>query len=154
MSTRTIGYGTTAIFLVVALSLGGCPTPTRNNGVVRSADLTAMPSMECVREVIASTPGVADVQYRNLGGTDHIFRYDGGQGSHLAATLRLLWKADGTVNFRHYLLDYSSPPQADIDVTRPVMQHIEQAIATKCGIPSLPSQIQEECHGVDCGPLS
>jgi hypothetical protein len=143
------------VLMLLSLVLGTAACPLfPKPGVTRSAQLTSMPSLECVRAAILSTPGVHDVRleqveiYEPTMSTNYYFIYRGTQGSLVAATLYVSASPEGGV-----LLGQTSPSgasQEQIDATRPVMQRIEDSLATDCGLASLPSRIREQCLGVRC----
>jgi len=135
----------------LALSVAGCDA---SYGVSRTARLDSLPPLTCVQRAIETSPGVAFVQEVTSGAV-YTFTYSGTEGSHIRGALQLIMRDSGDVSFsqsRVMLGNY--PPQQDIDATRPVMQRIEEALASKCSIAQLPAQIKEQCSGVTCPPLT
>jgi hypothetical protein len=151
-------------FLVVCLTVAllGCDTV---HGVQRVATLEAFPSIDCVRTVLDSTPGITKIDYGETDGgaaitlsglkpegPTHTFSYAGSESSHIKGHLQIRQDHRGIVSFDQTLLWLNgTPPQEDIDATRPVMRSIEQRLARDCGIHELPSRIMESCSGVRCG---
>lgn len=150
---------TIAIFLTLLLC--GCDPIY---GVRRSASLDEMPTLECVHQAIASTPGIAQVRYRQDTGGRPLtlsgiqapdqtssFTYVGGQGSHIWGTLQLTRNYRGEVAFQQTQLSMGEPPpQEDIDATRPLMQLIERKLESECGLVQLKTDVSESCIGVKC----
>ena len=125
-------------------------------GVYRTARLDSLPPLKCVSRAIETSPGVAFVRYENSTSEPvvHTFTYRGIEGSHIGGALQLIISSDRDVSFSHSLMMLNkNPPQQDIDATRPVMQHIEEALASQCGATQLPAEIEEQCRGVACPPL-
>jgi hypothetical protein len=135
----------------LALSIAGCDA---SYGVSRTARLVSLPPLTCVQRAIETCPGVAFVQ-EDTSGAVYTFSYSGTDGSHIRGALQLIMRNSRDVSFSQSLLMLNIyPPQRDIDATRPVMQHIEEALASQCGIVQLPAQIEEQCSGVECRPLT
>ena len=154
MSGFPIGRRLRAL-LAMTWPLAGCDI---GYGIVREARLESAPPLECVNRVIEGAPGVTSVQ--NLGTTQgssysvSSIGYSGTKESHIFGTLQVyIYDSYALFNQSHVRLNIV-PPQAEIDATRPVMQYIEDATATECGLPSLPSRVEEECFGVACPPLA
>lgn len=145
--------------IIAAVAMSGCDS---SYGLTRTAEIQSMPSSDCVLHAIESAPGVTGVQRqkpedsRSLLGPVHSvsnFTYHGSEGSHIRGALQLIERDNGEMHLTQSLVAINvAPPQDEIDATRPVMQHIEQTIASECGIPSLPSFIRENCRGVNCSP--
>jgi hypothetical protein len=135
----------------LALTVAGCDS---SYGVNRTARLDSLPSLTCVHRAIETSPGVAFVQ-QNSSEDVYTFTYGGTEGSHIRGALQLIMRNSRDVSFSQSLMMLGIyPPQQDIDATRPVMQRIEEALASKCGIAQLPAQIKEQCSGVTCPPLT
>jgi hypothetical protein len=43
-----------------------------------------------------------------------------------------------------------APPQAEIDVVRPIMRQLERRLEAECGLRDLSVNIKEWCSGVKC----
>ena len=131
-------------------------------GVRRQAFVPNVPSSACVIQSLKSTPGVTNVRYeaRTVGGrtltltglkppdTFHDYFYDiqGHSGN-------LYFSEDykGRVEFiQGYLRLNKTPPQAEIDIIRPVMRQLESRLEVECGLPDLAVNIKEMCFGVKC----
>jgi hypothetical protein len=107
-----------------------------------------------VQRAIETSPGVAFVEEDSSGAVS-TFTYSGTEGSHIRGAIQLIMRDSGDVSFSQSLMMLGIyPPQQDIDATRPVMQRIEEALASKCGIAQLHAQIKEQCSGVTCPPLT
>jgi hypothetical protein len=53
--------------------------------------------------------------------------------------------------FEHTFLSINQvPPQEDIDHIRPIMDRVESAVETSCGLSGFSMSIVEECSGVTC----
>lgn len=152
------------IFLGLVVFLLGCDTVY---GVRRYATLDTFPPLDCVRTVLNSTPEIRKVEYReDEGGTaltlsgpkpegpTFSFLYTGSEGSHIHGALQVHQDHRRIVSFRQTLLYINgTPPQEDVDATRPVMHRLEIVLAEKCGIPELPTRVAESCSDVQCGSL-
>jgi len=152
------------IIAMLSLGIAGCDFV---NGVLRTAPLDTFPSLDCVRTVVASAPGIVDVKYQqDEGGTaimlsglkpegpTHTFLYAGTETSQILGTLQIHQDPRGYISFHQGLMELNSvPPQSSIDASRPVMRWIEQDLASNCGLPELPRRIKESCQRVRCGPL-
>ena len=46
-----------------------------------------------------------------------------------------------------------SPPQGEINATRPVMSKVEHALETQCSLVGLALHVTEQCWKEDCGPM-
>jgi hypothetical protein len=133
-------------------------------GVKRRAELAQAPSFDCVRSVIASTPGIERVEYRawegsrplTLSGLEradriHTFVY---RGDGVSGAVQFVIDYKGEVRFSDtLLLLHEKPSQTDIDRTRPVMQAIEAGLEARCNLGGLVSSIREFCRGVECPEL-
>jgi hypothetical protein len=136
-------------------------------GVSRGGAIDSMPSLDCVRKVVLSAPGVTSIEYRQTEGRRpiswsgieaadavHTFLYKGAAGSHVMGVLQIISSYNGKVQFSQHLLAINvAPSQADIDATRPVMRCIEKALGSQCGLSALSSQVTEWCRGVQCSPM-
>ncbi|HWY61760.1 MAG TPA: hypothetical protein VNW15_07650 [Rhizomicrobium sp.] len=149
---------------LLALGLAGCDTA---NGVRRSADLDSFPSLDCVRTVVSSAPGVVKSEYRqDEGGTaitlsglkpegpTHTITYVGTEESQIWGALQIHQDVRGGISFWQSLIEINAvPPQKAIDASRPVMRQIEFDLASKCGLPELPARVKEWCQRVQCSSL-
>ena len=148
--------------LLLSAALAGCDTLY---GVRRQAQITSLPSIDCVKGVLTATPGILAVEEVTYSGgaaitlsglkepatISHSFIYRGSQASHIGGMLQLTQDHRGYMSFVHSRQNLNSrPAQAEIDATRPVMRVIEQRVAIECGVPNLPTQIREICIGVQC----
>lgn len=145
----------------ITAALSGCDFVY---GVNRSAQLDALPSLDCVRQAIQSTPGIETVDERSgttfreltfsgLHPPDPIyyFNYRGPEARHIRGVVQLTTNWRGYVDFTDYNMRMNEkPPQAEIDATRPVMREIERRLSDHCGVTKLQSPIHEWCHGVKC----
>jgi hypothetical protein len=145
--------------LICTVLLSGCDI---FYGVYREAPLSSRPNLDCVRDAIEKTPGVAEVQYRHHeGGTTLTFKspasiadsylYRGPVGSHVLGALQIHWNYPGNVVFTDTLQDINrKPPQEDVDHSRPVMKLVEQRLESECEMSGLTSKVKETCLGVQC----
>jgi hypothetical protein len=145
--------------LIAAALLSGCDI---FYGVYRAAPLSSRPNLDCVKDVIEKTPGVAEVHYRHdEGGTTLTFKspasiadsyfFRGPAGSHVLGTLQIGWNYPDQVVFTDTLRDLDrKPPQEDVDRSRPVMKLVEQRLESECGMSGLASKVKETCLGVQC----
>jgi hypothetical protein len=108
-----------------------------------------------VHQAIEASPGVAFVRYDATSEAVYTFTYGGTEESHIRGALQLIMRNSRDDSLSQPLMMLGIyPPQQDIDATRPVMQHIEAALASQCGIVQLPARIEEQCSGVTCSPLT
>jgi hypothetical protein len=143
------------VLAAISAVVAGCDA---SYGVSRTAKLDSLPPPLCVQQVIKASPGVVFVRYDHpqdhddLFGSTYTFTYAGAEGSHIRGALQIHDSLD--VSFSHSLMMIGVyPPQEDVDATRPVMRHIEDALASQCGMTQLPERIEEECSGVECDPF-
>lgn len=154
--------------LPLTLLLAGCPGIYGDfvYGFRRDADLETMPSVACVREAIRSTAGVATIDFRQSTGSRPLtwsgvqaanevynFSFGGPPGSHIGGALQITRNYKSEIRFEESALSMGGPPlREQLDATRPVMESIENTLATHCGLSTLPGQIRESCIGMDCKP--
>jgi hypothetical protein len=152
--------------LAVSVGVSGCDVLS---GVDREAVLDSPPPQDCIRQVIQSTPGVDAVRFidgpsdRNELSIDGIhpvpttwtFAFNGNSRGPVLGIVQFVLQYDGPVRFAN--TDWrinSTPPQAEIDATRPVMRGIELKLEADCGVTGLESRVKESCTGgVLCPPL-
>jgi hypothetical protein len=138
------------------------------SGVIREARLLTPLAPECVQRVIAGTPGITTLDHHHdefgqvttvsgrTGPQDVIdnYSYRGDESSHVVGVFKLSRHFDGRVEISDALTSLTgSPPQADIDASRPVMVSLESAIESRCGARNLSKRIKERCEGVMCRAL-
>jgi hypothetical protein len=146
-----------------ALALGGCDFMW---GVGRSAELHSLPDIKCVDNVIRAAPGVEDVRYELiqprpinvLGPRNDVdiyeFIYRGASGK-ISGALSISRDSKGRVYFGQSHHEINRVPDPDvIAATRPVMRHIELALAQECGLVELPGSVKEGCDRVACPTLT
>src|SRR5258708_32235188 len=141
------------------LVLCGCDTLY---GVDRRATLDSLPSLDCVRAVVSSTPGVATVRYDEHPGGKlltlsglkpeepyYSFLYRGADLSHITGALEFHKDPNGAVQFSNSLQGINEIPTPEfVDASHPVMLEIERRLAERCGIKELPSRVTENCNQV------
>jgi hypothetical protein len=115
----------------------------------------------CVRQAIETTPGIVDVTARHFKSTAYglsgqrvtvydDFLFAGSASSNVRGVVRLI---DNDPAYAPDQLELSllesnrTPPQAVIDASRAAMKAIEHRVEVDCGIASLTTRINEECHG-------
>ena len=153
-----------ASILLPAMVLAACDTI---NGVERTASLSEMPSLQCVAKVVREMPKIANVDMRNAEGSRpltltgikapdqvYYFIYRGAEGSHIWADTHVTKRYDGSATFtQDNVRINATPPQEEIDASRPVMRDVEVALERQCVVSPLPLVIHERCVGVRCDPL-
>lgn len=134
------------------------------SGVTRhSNDIGSIPvdAYQCVADVIGNMEDVVLVRYTVEKGSrpltltgiqdpdvvhSYWYRYNG-----IGSGIQLIKKYHGGVEYyQSHIYINRIPPQADIDVIRPVMVRIENAIADQCGITILTTRVTERCSNVRC----
>jgi len=154
--------------LPLMLLLAGCPGIYGDSvyGFRRNANLETMPSVDCVRESVRSTSGVATVDFQQSTGSrpltwsgvqaaDEVynFSFGGPPGSHIGGALQITRNYKSEIRFEESGLSMGGPPPREqLDATRPIMESIESALAARCGLSTLPVQIRETCVSIDCKP--
>jgi hypothetical protein len=146
-------------FLPLMLLLTGCPGVYGDYvyGVSRSANLEKVPSMDCVRESIASAPGVVSVKFNESTGGRPLtwsgikapnkiynFIFSGSAGSDISGTLQITKNYKSQVLLDETLIAMGGPPPPEeLNATLPVMKNIERNLAIQCGLSNLPSKIAQ-----------
>ena len=147
-----------AMIALIALVAAGCDFVF---GVNRTALLDRLPTLDCVESAIRSADGVDTVEYRYDEGSRpititgikpphdlHYFTYRVGEAR---ATLLVKENYKGEVELSQHLIDINrSPPQGHIDLVRPVMIEVENALERSCQLEGLPQSVDEWCRGVTC----
>ena len=144
----------------LAMVVSGCDTIY---GVTREAGLEADIQLDCVRRVVASTPGITNLDYdasHDGKGLFHPtpwvynFSFAGTPESNIIGILQIYKEYDGKLSYHDALVMINRKPlQRWIDATRPVMREIEDQLASRCGATGLPDDVKETCQGVVCRPL-
>ena len=132
-------------------------------GVMRDAPIDTELSLDCVRQVVETTPGIEKVSYEARHDGKGLFHpepwaynyfYSGTPESHIVGNLQIKKEYDARLSYHDTLLAINQkPPQAGIDATRPVMKAMEARLAAQCGITELPARVKETCQGVICAPM-
>jgi hypothetical protein len=161
------------VIAAVGLSVAGCPLPPFD-GLSRTASLKSMPSVDCVGRIIESTPDTVSVTHKKTEWEEnglnpvihtlHTFVYRGAERSHINGTLHIsakrrdirlnegLYVSGRDSDVVLYQTSHGGASQEDIDATRPVMQNIEHALASECGMASLAANVEEKCGDFQCVP--
>jgi hypothetical protein len=152
-----------ALLATAGLTLTACDTMY---GVRREEALKELPDLKCVERVVRAAPGVREVHlWSSQGGRpltlsgiqqadeEFTFFYTANEPK-IQGALQLIRHYTGKVEFSqtHLLINRPADPVV-IANTRPVMREIEIAMSRECGIPELPGNIKETCHGVECPPM-
>ena len=162
---RTSRLLSLAAWAAAGLVLGGCDTL---NGVWRTAHLDEMPPADCVAGVLATQPGIGNIERRT--GVPHEYLTMQGWVTPLGLEENFVYRAtDGAMlaflimgpgtDSRTYFEQYMGamgrlPSQRSVDAARPVMASIERRVGAECGHPELPTAIVERCtKGLACGPI-
>ncbi|MFO0555511.1 MAG: hypothetical protein U0271_44450 [Polyangiaceae bacterium] len=120
-------------------------------GVTRYAELEVPLTPECVRRGLEQAGGVSDIRYHapDYSSTYHRFDYRvAGLDNSLLFEHRFGYGA--TRYWHEYSRLNAAPPQAEVDRIRPQLARIDASIGRECGVPELPSQMAEDCRGVEC----
>jgi hypothetical protein len=148
-----------AVVLVSIFILAGCDYIA---GVDREAFVRNVPPSTCVIKSLESIQGVTNVRYEARAGgksltltglkppdTYHYYFYDF-QG--LSGGLYFLENYERQIQFSQgYTRVNKLPPQAEIDIIRPLMLQIERRLEAGCGLTDLAVNIKESCSsGVKC----
>jgi hypothetical protein len=146
-----------------AIALVGCDSI---NGVSRHADLRGLPDTTCVETVIRTSPGVDYMRYDVRPGGRPLtwsgiqkptevqtFIYTG-TSAKIWGALQLEKDYKGRVVLDQNHVEINHLPDPDvIAATRPVMRHIELALAQRCALSELPASVKETCVKVACPSL-
>jgi len=125
-----------------------------------------MPDTACVENVIRASSGVEDVRY-NVGTGGRPLTWSGikkptevqtfiytGQSAKIRGALQLEKDYKGRVVLDQNHVEMNRVPDpAVIAATRPVMRHIEIALAQQCDLADLPRSVKERCVKVACPAL-
>ena len=146
--------------LLLAVLVTGCDPIW---GISRRAPVAELPELSCVRSAIESVPGVTEVRDWEVEGSRpvtltgiqrpdriHWFAY---RYESIDAALTLTTDYEGEVEYYQGIGAVGSAPpsaQAAVDRIRPVMIQVEAAVAERCGLPQLGSEIEEHCADVRC----
>ena len=148
--------GLAIVAAMATLSLVACDT---YSGVTRSAEVSHLPSAECVVHALESIPGVTNVRHELDQGEEavtwsgiqspdaiHSYFYDfEGLHGHLYFTQDY----EGRVEFyQAYGRLNATPPQEEIDTIYPVMRALEKQLEQDCGLIGLTLSVVEGCQGV------
>jgi hypothetical protein len=145
-------------FPILLITLCGCDWMV---GIRREAKLSEIPSIECVSNVISTTPGVVNVSQSSQfyessprlfvtvpAHTDYFFVYSGKKGSNIKGTLKIQRNTAGETVFSQSLLYLNiGPTKAELEASRPIMMTIENQLFNQCGIPELSTPLHDENVG-------
>jgi hypothetical protein len=148
----------TLILVWITLLLSSCDIIY---GVLRTAEISEPPELDCVKSVLVSTPGVDSVNYQESEGgrtftvtgikppiKSHTFTYS---GVKILASVQIMIESSAKTTFRHTLADINrKPPQDVIDRTLPLMRQIERQLEAECKMRGLPDSIKEYCFRIEC----
>ena len=133
--------------LACCVALSGCDPLF---GVAHVAELVQPPPTDCVRQVLASTPGLEFPDQRD---PPNVFSYwvVPENGERFLGVLQLQKQESGSYRYRNGNLQIGlPPPQAEINAVRPVLRAIDSGLSERCG---LTEPIKEICYRVDCKPF-
>jgi hypothetical protein len=134
--------------LACCVTLGGCDPLY---GVVHFADLAHPLPADCVREVLASTPGV---EFSSHQGPPNVFSYwvTPEKGERVPGILQMPKPegADYRYSNGNVRMGGFPPPQAQTRAFRLALRAIDTGLAERCG---LTAPVKEFCYSVNCKPL-
>jgi hypothetical protein len=134
-------------------------------GVRRTAQLDALPDVECIERTLRANPQIESVKRREIQAragilttADCQLTSSGHEFSYSVAGIPAYFRVHARCGKTIFAINDSqnmgfAPPQADIDRIRPVMVEVEAALAERCDMVSLATRVTEECYGVRCVPL-
>lgn len=142
---------------ILFILIAGCD---HIGGVVRhTGEMSAAPSLQCVRDAVFSVEGVTNVTYsleqgsrpltlHGIAEPDQVHRvrytYRG-----VNSDLHFVVRYNGSATYYHtYISINRTPPQSIIDSIYPGMRAIDEAVWSQCGVAA---PIYESCRGVRCG---
>jgi len=144
-----------ALIPLLGLAVIGCE---REYGIHRSATLSTLPDLECIRSVVNETALISSVDENHwvseeqgndgLRRQSHRYSY---QGPDVRGHLGIFVDPGGEIRFvQSYIRTDEKPPQTTIDRSLEAMREMARIIEVRCEVEDLVASIHESCERVEC----